>query len=134
MDGDNNIEAALIDDFLEMAAVGSDSRVNIVVPLDRIAGYSSLYENWTDARRGLIRLNDTPTASWGTSRGELNMGDPQTLSDFVIWAMRNFPAARYALVLSDHGSGWRARAAAPSRWPTTARRSSSSTAAAIRSR
>ena len=35
MDGDNNLEAAALNDFREMAHVGSTADVNIVVQLDR---------------------------------------------------------------------------------------------------
>jgi hypothetical protein len=38
--------------------------------------------------------------------GEVNMGDPASLADFVIWAIENYPARRYALTISSHGSGW----------------------------
>ncbi|HVU11681.1 MAG TPA: clostripain-related cysteine peptidase [Phototrophicaceae bacterium] len=38
--------------------------------------------------------------------GELDMGDPQTLADFVIWAVQNYPAKHYALTISTHGGGW----------------------------
>jgi len=37
--------------------------------------------------------------------GAKSMAEPQTLSDFVIWAKTNFPAEHYALVLWNHGSG-----------------------------
>ncbi len=35
LDGDNNLESAAIDDFLEMAHVGSTAEVNIVAQFDR---------------------------------------------------------------------------------------------------
>src|SRR4030042_534989 len=38
--------------------------------------------------------------------GELNMGDPETLSDFITWGVGNYPAEDYMLVLWDHGGGW----------------------------
>ncbi|PJF22773.1 MAG: hypothetical protein CUN56_04330, partial [Phototrophicales bacterium] len=38
--------------------------------------------------------------------GEADMGDPQTLADFVAWGITNYPANRYMLVISSHGSGW----------------------------
>lgn len=38
--------------------------------------------------------------------GELDMGDPQTLVDFVTWAMQTYPAKHYALTISTHGAGW----------------------------
>lgn len=107
LDGDNNLEAEGITDFLEMASIGSDSNVNVLVLFDRTPGYSSAYGDWTDTRRGRVDPNDVPDGAWGTSIGEANMGDPNTLVDFVEWGMQNFPAQRYAVVLWDHGNGWR---------------------------
>lgn len=36
----------------------------------------------------------------------LDMGNPQTLADFVAWGKANFPADRYVLILWNHGNGW----------------------------
>ena len=107
LDGDCSLEDAAIGDFLEMSDAGSTSDVNILVLFDRISGYSGAYDDWTGARRGLLEKNDDPDAAWGVDMGELNMGDPQTLVDFVTWGVRNYPANRYAVVLWNHGSGWR---------------------------
>jgi hypothetical protein len=107
LDGDNNLESAGIDDFLEMSSVGSTSDVNIVVQFDRISGYDTTYGDWTDTRRFHITQGETPWDYNGVSIGEANMGDPQTLIDFVQWGMSHYPADRYAVVLWDHGSGWR---------------------------
>ncbi len=109
MDADNNLEPAGIGDFLEMADVGSDENVNIVVQFDRHVGWDTGHDDWTDTRRGLIDPGDEPDTTWGASIGEVNMGDPQTLVDFVEWGMQTYPASRYAVVLWDHGSGWHAR-------------------------
>ena len=37
--------------------------------------------------------------------GMLNMGEPDTLADFVSYAMEHFPAEKYGLVMWDHGGG-----------------------------
>lgn len=37
--------------------------------------------------------------------GELNMGDPQTLTDFVTWTRENYPADHYYLSIDSHGGG-----------------------------
>jgi len=37
------------------------------------------------------------------------MGSPTTLSNFIQWAKSKYPADRYALVLWNHGGGWRDR-------------------------
>ena len=105
LDGDNDLENALLGDFLEMSAVGSQPGMNIVAQLDRIAGYDNSFDDWTGTRRGVISFGDTPSAAWGTDLGEVNMGDIFELADFVQWAIANYPADHYALILSDHGAG-----------------------------
>ncbi len=109
LDGDNDLESAGIDDFLEMSSVGSSNDVNIVALFDRAPGYASSHGDWTDTRRFHIAPGMAPWGYNGESIGEANMGDPQTLVDFVQWGIANYPADRYAVVLWDHGSGWRLR-------------------------
>lgn len=107
LDADNNLEGAGIDDFLEMASVGSSAAVNIVVQMDRVAGYTSSYGNWTDTRRFLIQNGDDPSGTPVQNLGEQNMGDPAVLQAFVEWAVTNYPAEHYALIIWNHGDGWR---------------------------
>lgn len=38
--------------------------------------------------------------------GEIDMSDPRSLEDFVTWAITEYPAKRYMLVISSHGAGW----------------------------
>ena len=108
----NDLEPFGIEDFLEMSSVGSNSDVNIVVQFDRTPGFDATYDNWTDTRRGLIQAGDLPNLTWGTSVGEVNMGDPNNLTNFVNWGTANYPADNYAIVVWDHGDGWRNTATA----------------------
>ena len=105
MAGDN-LEEFGIEDFQELAAIGSNSNVNVVVQFDRTAGIDSSFGDWTDTRRGLVNRGDTPGLNWGTSIGEANMGDANTLQDFVNWGMSNYQADHYAVVNWGHGSGF----------------------------
>ncbi len=109
LDGDNNLESAAVNDFLEMSSVGSSASVNIVALMDRVSGYDTSYDDWTDTRRFYITNGLTPAAANGVSWGEANMGDPETLLKFVRWAKAAYPANHYVLVFWDHGSGWRFR-------------------------
>jgi hypothetical protein len=111
MAADNDLEQFGIKDFLEMSSVGSNSDVNIVVQFDRTPEFDSTYENWTDTRQGLIQAGDLPNSGWGTSIGEANMGDPNNLKNFVNWGVANYPTDKYALVIWDHGDGWRSATA-----------------------
>lgn len=38
--------------------------------------------------------------------GEVDMGDPRELTDFLVWGVENFPAEHYMVIISSHGAGW----------------------------
>lgn len=111
LDGDNNLEADAIDDFEEMARVGSTDQVHIIVQMDRIRspeGWDDRrYGNWEGTLRFRVEAGMEPTrANALADLGERNMGDPATLTDFLIWGVNNYPAKRYAIILWDHGASW----------------------------
>jgi len=106
LDADNNLENASIDIFLNMSSVGSSSQVNIVAQMDRIPGQDARYNNWTDCKRFNITKGMTPTPGNATlDLGEVNMGHPDTLKDFINWTIYQYPANYYFLTLWDHGIG-----------------------------
>jgi len=112
MNGDNNLEEDALIDFMEMARVGSTDEVNVVVQLDRIGKYVKTDERfpyWTDTLRFRVTKGMQPAreSALNEKLNEANMGDGKTLADFVAWAKRIYPAKRYALILWDHGQGWR---------------------------
>ena len=104
LDADNNLEGAGLLDIAEMEAAGASEHVNVVVQVDRALGQTALDGDWTDTRRLLIQEDGTTIQV--ASLGETNMGDPQTLADFISWGMRQYPANRTALIIWDHGAGW----------------------------
>ena len=106
---DDVLEENMWFDINEMELVGSNSQMNIVVQMDRYESGFTGDGDWTDTRRILVQQdNDLSTIASPVveSIGEADMGDPQTLIDFVTWAVGNYPAQKYALVMSDHGGGW----------------------------
>ena len=106
---DEVLEETMWFDVNEMELVGSNPQLNIVVQIDRYGQAFSGDGDWTEARRYLVtKDNDLSTISSPIvqSLGEVDTGDPQTLIDFVTWAIQNYPAKKYALVMSDHGGGW----------------------------
>ena len=124
LDSDNNLESAGIADINEMEIAGSTTDVNIVVQVDRIP-YSVLASNnegylddtsngnWTSTRRYYITQDFDPiqiNSQLISDLGELNMGDPQTLVNFVNWAANNYPAKKYLLIIWNHGGGFRSTA------------------------
>lgn len=111
LDGDNNLEPDAIDDIREMAAVGSSDQLKIVVQLDRISSPEQWDDrsagDWDGTKRFLVERGMEPTPDAALDDlGELNMGDPAVLADFIDWGVTTFPAERYALIIWDHGASW----------------------------
>jgi len=109
MNGDNDLEAWVPKDLNELEQVGSGDGVNVLVQADRIPGYSDEDGDWTDARRYYITADvdtNTVTSTILEELGEVDMGSPQVLSEFLMWAHENYPAERMALVMWNHGDSW----------------------------
>ncbi len=95
LNGDNNLEDDAWEDLHEMMQVGSQPGIEIIVLLDTLAGPT-------------LRVRVLPgTFEIVGEVEELDLSDWQVLADFVVWAMDEYPAKRTALILWDHGDGWR---------------------------
>jgi Clostripain family len=105
IDGDNNLEDYVVKDIeTELSALGSNASVNVVCIADRGPGYDTSRGDWQTTKvyyctQGMLADAASAVADWG----ERNMGDPQTLRDFVTWAKTNYPASNYLLAFWDHG-------------------------------
>ena len=111
MVADNELEPFAIADLNEMEAAPRGEGVNVVVEVDRSAGYDTSNGDWTGTRRYLIAPDiNTQVVSSPLlgDLGELNLGDPQTLADFLVWGESAYPALNTMVVLWDHGYGWSA--------------------------
>jgi hypothetical protein len=108
MAADNNLEKAGIDDLNEMLEVGASDDVQVIVEIDRTTGFYDLgvgnVGNWDTLKRFRVAGGKLEELA---DLGELSTGAPHTLSDFLSWGFRTFPAQRRAIVLWDHGNAWR---------------------------
>ena len=106
--GDNNLEDYVVKDIeLELAPTGSTVDVNVVALADRGPGYDTSYGDWQTTKlfyvtQGMTAAPENAVADWG----ERNLGDPQTLIDFVTWSKANYPADHYVLYFWGHGWNW----------------------------
>ncbi len=110
MSGDNNLEDDLILNFNQMETVGSGGGLDIVVQFDRSTEYDTTNGDWNDTRRFLVVRDSDPaliTSPPIMNLSEVDMGRPESLRDFIVWAIGNFTADRYYLDLAGHGGGWR---------------------------
>jgi hypothetical protein len=97
---------------MEQVAGNPDVRFVLQWKQSRDAFPSSSFDG---VRRVLVKPDNTPTVVSEVVQSNLvdgmgnalDMGDPQTLLDFLDWAKTYYPADRYVLVIWNHGNGWR---------------------------
>jgi hypothetical protein len=106
----NNLEPFAFPNFQQMSSIGSTPEVKLVVEMGRPRRhYSQQYGAWSKTLRFLIEKGTLPNeAAAVEDLGAVNMGDAQTLVDFVKWGRHTYPAKRTMLVIWNHGQGWRA--------------------------
>ena len=92
---DHNLDESSVVDLQEMAAVGSSDSFRIVTQWDRLGGEG--------VTRGVVVKGDLEVVQ---KLPELNSDDPKNLAEFISWGVKAYPAARYGLVMWDHGGQW----------------------------
>jgi hypothetical protein len=86
-------------DITEMAGVETSSTVATVVQFDTLRRAKQYtYRYYID--------QSSPNGQLVEKIPPVNTGDPQNLTDFIVWATQQYPAENYALVLWGHGTGW----------------------------
>ena len=110
--GDNNLEPYVVSDIeTELAPTGSTGDVQVVTLADRAPGYDTGAGDWTGTLlfhvadvngQEMKAIPANAVADWG----ERDLGDKQTLIDFVVWTKANYPADHYALYFWGHGWNW----------------------------
>lgn len=98
VDGDNNLGPSVRDTVQNLEAVSANPNLTVLVLLDD----NDIGDTW--------RYHVQPGGHYTDNvnrwfRGELDMSNPQTLSEFITWARGNYPAKHYYLAVADHGRG-----------------------------
>ena len=102
LDADNDLGSWANLDIREMMEIGSTENVTLILQLD---GRNVNTKRYKVEKGALTLLEDL---------GELDMADGETLRDFVVDAIGGYPAEHYALIIWDHGQGWKGTVAVKS--------------------
>jgi len=98
---DNDLAPFAIRNIRQMAAVGSNQFFNIVVQLDICkSDGQKVTRRYYIQEDCVYHLNAEDPYSQA-----MDSGDPETLISFCDWAISNFPARQYGLILWNHGAG-----------------------------
>ncbi len=100
--GDNSLSDYADINLQQMAAAAHtnpNDNVNVVVLVDKKTLPTKYY-----------RIDSTGLADVtpGSVSGNIDTGSPQKFVDFMTWVNANYPANKYAVVVWDHGGGWKA--------------------------
>ena len=97
---DNNMGSVAAYNINQMESVGSSSNLAILVQWDTGKGCKRYYIQ----RDEDPKVINSPVIQ---SMPDQNTGDPDVLANFIKWAVANYPAKHYCLILWNHGSGWK---------------------------
>jgi hypothetical protein len=106
---DCNLEEFQMRNIDNMENVGSDPTTHILTQVDRGANPSQIDGGWANCRRYYVTKDDVPDqlgSKMLQDMGKVDMANPQTLTDFIVWGVQSYPAENVALILNDHGGGF----------------------------
>jgi hypothetical protein len=95
INADNNLDQFGVKDQQEMAKVGSNDALNIVTLIDREKSGATL--NHIE-KNNIVTIKDL---------GEVDMGDYVFFANSIKEMIAAYPAKHYAVVIWNHGSGWK---------------------------
>lgn len=101
--GKNDLNRYAFENMRQMEKVGSDDKVAIVTQLGTLVRNDKV-DRYLVTSAG--KKKNDGLASAPVDSVKADMGSWTAFSNFAVWAMKKYPARRYALVLWNHGTGW----------------------------
>lgn len=98
--GDNNLHYWLWKNIQQMAKIGSNDRIKVVVQINE-PGQHKKTQRYLIEHNHAVLLNKADVEAGK----KLDSGSPDTLTDFVVSVVKQFPADHICVILSDHGTG-----------------------------
>lgn len=91
-------------DLSEIVAAGSSDKVNILVETLGTKKWDNKYGIAAD-RSQIYKVNGNGLSLVKDDLGQLDCTAEESLRDFIIWGVQNYPADRYILQFWNHGGG-----------------------------
>jgi hypothetical protein len=99
--GDNNLKKYIFDDTNEMEKVGSTENMHVISMLDQGGDNCKIHYLQADDDKKAI---NSPVIK---DMGNTDTADPEVLRDFITTMAEEFPSENLAVIVGDHGSGWK---------------------------
>ena len=101
MAADNDLRPFAARNIQQMANIGSNQNLTIVVHLDiRITGNKKITRRYLIEKDQVLHIDP-----YNPLTQQMDSGNPTTLISFCEWAIKAYPADEYDLILWNHGTG-----------------------------
>ena len=101
MAADNDLRPFAARNIQQMANIGSNHNITIVVHLDiRISGNKKITRRYLIEKDQVLHIDP-----YNPLTQQMDSGNPSTLISFCEWAIKSYPADEYDLILWNHGTG-----------------------------
>ena len=101
MAADNDLRPFAARNIQQMANIGSNQNMTIVVHLDiRISGNKKITRRYLIEKDQVLHIDP-----YNPLTQQMDSGNPSTLISFCEWAIKNYVADEYDLILWNHGTG-----------------------------
>jgi hypothetical protein len=101
MAADNDLRPFAARNIQQMANIGSNNNITIVVHLDiRITGNKKITRRYLIEKDQVLHIDP-----YNPLTQQMDSGNPVTLISFCEWAIKNYVADEYDLILWNHGTG-----------------------------
>jgi hypothetical protein len=101
MAADNDLRSFAMYNIKQMVSIGSNEHINIVIHLDiRLNNNIKVTRRYYIEKGKIIHVNANDPNSQ-----QMDSGNAQTLVSCCRWAIENYPAENYSLILWNHGTG-----------------------------
>ena len=101
MAADNDLRPFAARNIQQMANIGSNDNITVVVHLDiRITGNKKITRRYLIEKEQVLHIDP-----YNPLTQQMDSGNPATLISFCEWAIKNYVADEYDLILWNHGTG-----------------------------
>ena len=101
MAADNDLRPFAARNIQQMANIGSNDNITIVVHLDiRITGNKKITRRYLIEKDQVLHIDP-----YNPLTQQMDSGNPATLISLCEWAIKDYPADEYDLILWNHGTG-----------------------------
>lgn len=111
MQGNNELGLSMLEKLRQLEEAGSNQEINILAQISKPKQIGNFNEDNLEAKRLYIIKGPKSYIAQSYSQELENLGckdhsNPQTLTDFINYGIKNFPAKHYLIILHNHGDAW----------------------------